>query len=172
MRQSVADTQSLLENLLDMTKKGKEIQISYAATAFRVLDAVSGTLKVYGDIARLNGQQINISIPENIEIYTDKQLFTVIIRNLINNAVKFSGNGSMIYFSYAQQKDVHVFAVLDNGPGIIEEVRSEILESWQDLGRNVSRSEAIGLVLSKKYADGLNADFSFETVLIWGRPLL
>lgn len=163
MRQSVADTQSLLENLLDMTKKGNGIQISYAATAFRVLDAVSGTLKVYGDIARLNGQQINISIPENIEIYTDKQLFTVIIRNIINNAVKFSGDGAMIQFSYAQQQDMHVFAVTDNGPGINEDVRSEILESWQYLGRNVSRSGAIGLVLSKKYADVLNADLSFET---------
>ncbi|WP_157486833.1 sensor histidine kinase [Dyadobacter alkalitolerans] len=163
MRQSVADTQSLLANLLDMTKKSNGSSASDPGTVFSVFEALSGTLKVYGDIARLNGQQINISIPENLEIYTDKQLFTVIIRNLINNAVKFSGEGSMIHFSYRQQKDMHVFAVTDNGPGINEHVRSQILESWQHPARNVSRSGAIGLVLSKKNAEALKADLSFET---------
>lgn len=164
MRLSVAHTQSLLANLLDMTKTDIRQNDMDTKAKFHVPEAVSQTLKVYGDIARSNRQQMDILIPEDLQINGDKHLFNVIIRNLINNAVKFSGDGATISFSYEPQNIVHVFRIADNGPGIDEQQQKEIYESWQHPARNVSRSGAIGLVLSKKYAIESGADLSFETV--------
>ncbi|WP_192579253.1 sensor histidine kinase [Dyadobacter aurulentus] len=163
MRQSVAHTQSLLANLLDMTKIDIRKNDINTKAAFPVLEAVSQTLKVYGDIARSSHQQMDILIPEELRINGDKHLFNVIIRNLINNAIKFSGDGATICFSYEPQNVFHVFRVTDNGPGIDEQQQNEIYESWQHPARNVARSGAIGLALSKKYAIELGADLSFET---------
>lgn len=163
MRQTVVDTQSLLANLLDMTRIEGKSSTHADQTTFLVLEAVSDTLKVYSDIARSNRQQMDISIPEKLEISADKHLFAVIIRNLINNAIKFSQDGATVRFSYEAQNGAHVFRVADNGPGIAEQRQKEILESWQHPARNVSRAGAIGLVLSKKSAMALGATLDFKT---------
>jgi signal transduction histidine kinase len=163
MRQTVLDTQSLLANLLDMSRQSVGQDEHITQTAFSVLEAVSGTLQVYTNIALSNRQQINISIPENLFIVGDKNLFTVIIRNLINNAIKFSGDGATVRFFYEAINGIHVFVVSDNGPGIGEKQQREIVEIWQHPARNMSRSGAIGLALSNKCALALGGTLDFET---------
>jgi two-component system sensor histidine kinase/response regulator len=163
MRKSVVNTQSLLTNLLEITKTENGLYSFDMVTSFSVWEAMSETLDVYSDIARSNGQRIEVSIPEKLHINANQHLYTTVIRNLINNAVKYAGSGAYIRFSYQYQEGYHVFQVADNGPGIPEKVQQEILQSWNQSTRNVSRSGAIGLPLSKQYAAALGGDLLFET---------
>ncbi|MCF2488586.1 sensor histidine kinase KdpD [Dyadobacter sp. CY347] len=163
MRHSIVNTQSLLKNLLDMTKEATEPADTANRTTFPVLHTVDQTLKVYADIARSTGQALNVTIPEKLVINSNPHLFAIVIRNLINNAVKFSGPDAIICFSYEDQNPDHLFCIADSGPGIPDLKQKEITESWEHTHRNVSRSGAMGLVLARKYAAALGGQLSFET---------
>lgn len=162
IRQSIVNTQNLLMNLLDMTKS--DIQRSGLSRYFDIQDAIGNTLHVYSDIARAKGQQFNISLPEDLRLRGNPHLFTIVIRNLINNAVKFSKAGSTINLTYElQQGRLHVFCIADSGPGIPEAAQREIIESWKNPSRNTSRSGGLGLALSKKYTEAFGGELTFIT---------
>jgi two-component system sensor histidine kinase/response regulator len=158
---SVANTQNLLMNLLDLTKGhfGRHISVSH----FNVNKELHDTMQVYRDIAGGKGIEIISLIPADLCIVSNPHLFAVIIRNLINNAVKFTNHNGRIVLSYVQRNEHHVFSVADDGPGIDPRDQIKIVQSWQDETRNALQSGGIGLVLSKKYTVALGGDLSFTS---------
>ncbi len=162
IRQSIVNTQNLLMNLLDMTKS--DIQRSDFARHFDIRDAIENTLNVYSDIAKAKGQDFSVCLPDGLRLRGNPHLFTIIIRNLINNAIKFSKAGAAIRLSYELQPGgLHVFCIADSGPGIPEAARREIIESWENPSRNTSRSGGLGLALSKKYTEAFGGELTFVT---------
>lgn len=75
-----------------------------------IIDIIPDNLKV--------GTTINISIPEELELNFDKELFSSLMMNLIENAIKYSGDNGKILISAFQDKDSFEINVKDNGKGI------------------------------------------------------
>ncbi|WP_353718366.1 HAMP domain-containing sensor histidine kinase [Dyadobacter sp. 676] len=161
MRQSIVNTQNLLMNLLDMTKFDSRL-ISHDHR-FNVLDSVRDTLRVYGDIAKLNGLAFTIDLPENLTLTGNPQVFTIIIRNLINNAVKFTKGGGEVSVVYRRDQSDHLFCIRDSGQGISKGRRKDILETWKNPVRVLSRSGGLGLSLVKRYTDLLGGEITFAS---------
>ncbi|NLK49017.1 MAG: ATP-binding protein, partial [Candidatus Cloacimonetes bacterium] len=61
--------------------------------------------------------QINIEVPDQYKINTDRQLFGTIMRNLISNAIKYSKSEQSITISAFLQDEL-IIVVEDNGVGI------------------------------------------------------
>ncbi len=160
---SVVNTQNLLLNLLAITNGNTEPGSDVARQDFRVSDAIEETLRVYSSIAKEKGISLHSDIPEYLTVYSEPNLFSVVIRNFINNAVKYSGKNSTITLSYSRKDTVHEFCVADNGPGISRNAQQAIVESWENKYRNTSRSGGLGLVLAKKYADAIQGRISFDS---------
>jgi signal transduction histidine kinase len=160
---SVVNTQNLLLNLLDITKGTSEPGKQMSAQRFNVQEALGETLNVYSDIAKAKGMVLEVTIPDDLVISSDPYLFSVVIRNFINNAVKFAGNNSTITFSYSETNNNHQFCVTDNGPGISETAKKAIIGSWESNFRSTSKSGGMGLVLAKRYAEAINGSLSFTS---------
>ncbi|WP_157474885.1 sensor histidine kinase KdpD [Dyadobacter sp. Leaf189] len=160
---SVVNTQNLLLNLLAITNGNIEPGSDVARQDFKVSDAIDETFRVYSGIAKEKGISLNSEIPEHLTVYSEPNLFSVVIRNFINNAVKYSGKNSTITLSYSGIDTFHEFCVADNGPGISKNAQQAIIESWENKFRNTSRSGGLGLVLAKKYADAIHGKISFAS---------
>jgi PAS domain S-box-containing protein len=98
---------------------------------------------------RLRDRQIEWVGPEgNPLIQVDKLYFLRILRNLIDNSLKYGGAAlSRIEIGYDEKEDHHLFSVSDNGKGISQKNREIIFKPFQR--ENTSRGiEGTGLGLT------------------------
>ena len=92
-----------------------------------LIDFIKETTVLYENIALRKGLYFNRDIPPGLTLISDRNMLAIVIRNLVDNAVKYTGSGS-IGIS-ASQKDGHVqIQVKDTGQGMtaskVTEIRS------------------------------------------------
>lgn len=88
---------------------------------------------------------------ENIEFNAVESLMNHVFVNLIDNAIKFSPDGGMIYVSLAINDDTLNFTIANSGPAISDETMKHLFEKFYQ-GDTSHRSEGngLGLALVKK----------------------
>ncbi len=93
--------------------------------------------------------RINVDVPENVIIKGNKQLVDAIFRNLVNNAIAYSG-GRDIFISMTKETDKEYwFDVYDNGTGVEDKHLSRIFERFYRIDSGRSRKNGgTGLGLS------------------------
>jgi two-component system OmpR family sensor kinase/two-component system phosphate regulon sensor histidine kinase PhoR len=96
--------------------------------------------------------EININLPDNLEVYADSSIFYSIWRNLIENTIKYAGdNVSVNISSYHDERFVYL-SYSDTGVGIPEEHLSRIFERFYrvDAGRaRANGGSGLGLAIVK-----------------------
>lgn len=95
---------------------------------------------------------------EDITVYTDAELITECVRNLVDNAIKYSPAGSDITLSVARkQGKICLISVKDEGEGISEENLPKIFDRFYrcDNVRNREGSSGLGLTICKSAIDTL-----------------
>ncbi|MEP6795102.1 MAG: HAMP domain-containing sensor histidine kinase [Saprospiraceae bacterium] len=97
---------------------------------------------------------VNIeSIPEDLEIFGDKQHLTNVFRNLMENALKYAGERPQISISTKEQKEGIMISVEDNGIGIPSAQHEHIFEKFrrgQTGNLHAEKGFGLGLTYVKK----------------------
>jgi signal transduction histidine kinase len=88
------------------------------------------------------------------EIMGDELRLTRAFRNLLDNALKYGGEGlSEIRFDYEQTEHHHIFSVTDNGVGIKEEDMKRLFQFFQRLETSShTEGSGMGLAIAKEAA--------------------
>jgi signal transduction histidine kinase len=133
---------------------------------------LNALLKSLNEQFSINGKQNNVTLTlktqlkdEESVIITDNTKLVQIISNLINNAVKFSGNGQ-VEFGYSLKNDELEFFVKDTGIGILPEYHSRIFERFYQVDCAVSRQYSgtgLGLSICKGYVELLGGEIKVES---------
>ena len=84
------------------------------------------------------------SVSKNIFIFVDLDSLKIVLRNLLDNAIKFSNeNGKISFYTHENNPDFCQLIVEDNGLGMDEKTIAAILKEDELLAKK-GRSEAIG----------------------------
>ena len=87
-----------------------------------------------------------------LALYTDAQLLERVLRNLVENAIKFTERGS-ITVAAEQRPHGLVLSVADTGPGIPANLREDIFqEYYQSAGEKSAAGLGLGLAIVKRLA--------------------
>ena len=97
----------------------------------------------------LKSQQIETDIPQDLPcVYADEELVRQVLRNLLDNANKYTPTGGKILISVLHRTTQKIqVSVCDNGLGVPEENRDRIFEDRYRLERDKSK-DGYGLGLS------------------------
>ena len=82
----------------------------------------------------------------------DAKLIIQVIINIVNNAIKYTQEGSEIIISSGEKDDMIYISVSDNGPGISQEAKEHIFDMFYTGQKTVAdskRSLGLGLALCK-----------------------
>src|SRR5690606_33346577 len=92
-------------------------------------------------------------------------MLNLIVRNLLNNAIKFSPSGSEIILKAEQINNYCKLSVQDSGTGIPEEKRKDLFSfrAASSYGTHQEKGVGLGLVLCKEFAEIQNGSIWFET---------
>ena len=152
---SAESLKSLLDNVLDLSRlESNEEIIDNKEFEINIL------LQSLSDEFHAISQNKNISfkfVNHRARVYTDSFLLERLLRNLLNNAVKFTKN--KILFGAKWQQDMLQIFVIDNGIGIKEDELEKIFDEFyqsDSIENNRELGTGLGLSIVKKIADILH----------------
>lgn len=115
----------------------------------------------------INFSYVNGLPDDDCMIYTDRMRLKQIMINLVNNACKYTDEGS-IEFYYLVKDDSLIFTVKDTGIGIQDELQEFIFDRFMQAStsRTVGRnSTGLGLAITKTYLNLMGGDISVKSKL-------
>ena len=150
-----SNTKRLLElvnQLLDFRKaesKGYRLDIVKTDVAVILKSVICG----FRVMAERKNVSLTTDIPDSLTAYVDKDGFSKIITNLLNNAVKYSG--TYIHVKLFSDSGHLVFTVSNDGPKIPEDMREEIFRPFVQCKPNDSyatKGTGLGLAFARSLA--------------------
>ena len=144
----------LVENLLSVTRI--EDGNMHLNKSLEVLDEVLDEAIKHID---RNKTEHQISVINNNEIVfaqMDAKLIMQVIINIVNNAIKYTQNGSKIQINYGNKGNKVYISISDNGPGLSDEMKKHVFEMFYTGQSGVAdgkRSMGLGLALCKSVVE-------------------
>jgi PAS domain S-box-containing protein len=164
IKDSVKHLNEMLEDFLSLGKLD-ERRVKAETSVFNVREFLEEVIDEMKSTQK-EGQLINQHYTGGKEFVTDKRLLKNILINLLGNAIKFSGEGSVITLDIREQNDFLMLSVKDEGLGISEEDQQHLFSSFFR-GKNALNIEGTGLGLHivKRYVDLLKGSIQLESKL-------
>lgn len=171
IKDSVKHLNEMLEDFLSLGKLD-ESRIKAETSVFNVREFLEEVIDEMKSTQK-EGQEIDQHYTGGKEFVTDKRLLKNILINLLGNAIKFSGEGSVITLDIREQNDYLILSVKDEGLGISEEDQQHLFSSFFR-GKNALNIEGTGLGLHivKRYVDLLKGSIQLESKLNSGTEVL
>ena len=86
-----------------------------------------------------------------------------ILLNVVNNAIRYSPDGSKIRIDIAELNGVACITVSDQGTGIAPEDAEKIFAKFERLGRSGDGGSGLGLYISRRLARAMGGELSVST---------
>ncbi|MDX8341384.1 sensor histidine kinase [Draconibacterium sp. IB214405] len=151
----ILKTYNLLNELLDWANLQRR-KVAFEPKTIDAERCVDEILQIL-ELSTLNKKQTLVKlIPEKTELVADRNMFCTIVRNLLNNAIKFTPEGGTITFKAKFSNGKHIFTVADTGVGISHENLKKLFkvdESFSTAGTNEETGTGLGLVLCKELVE-------------------
>ena len=121
----------------------------------KVKDITSNIFDVYQNVALEKGINISFSVDDSLTIIGDKNQIEFVIRNLVNNAIKFTHKNGFVSLTAKSLPDRLVeISVSDSGVGISDEYKRELFSISKKQSTNGTAGEkgtGLGLMLSYEF---------------------
>jgi two-component system sensor histidine kinase/response regulator len=161
------NTQVMLFNLLSWTKSQMDGGVKVNLVPINLHDAIEACLKIQQSAAMEKMISLkNLSDP-GLHTLADLEMLKLVIRNLINNAIKFTQPGGEILIESSVQDNTVIFNITDNGVGIPPDKQQDLfsMESTSTYGTNNEKGVGLGLMLCKEFTELQGGEISFSSQL-------
>lgn len=157
------DTAEMLANVLAWSKSqldGARVDIVAVDVAYELRKGLS--LEI--NIAERKNIELALELEEGILIAADLNMFLIVVRNLVNNAIKFTPEGGRVHISFTYDDKRCFVRVNDNGLGISTEERENLfkLKALSTFGTNNEKGVGLGLLLCKEFTELQDGEIWYE----------
>lgn len=111
------NTYSMLDNLLYWSLEQKNGSF-YKKEQLPLHSIVEQVLVNYGNALKIKDIRLDKNIPEGIQVYADSNAIKIVLRNIIDNAIKFTQDGGSIKIDAGIYENQAEIVVKDYGIGI------------------------------------------------------
>lgn len=128
----------------------------------RILNESMSLFKPY---ALRKNIRLNASIENEIFIKADPQALARVINNLVENALKYTGEKGSVEVSLKSVSGRIIFTVMDTGIGIPEEMQTKVFEPYYQINTEKRNYQGMGMGLSivRKITDSLSGRIKIKS---------
>lgn len=150
---SVDSTIKMADNLITwaMVQMGDS---QFNEETINVKDITSNIFDIYQKVAIEKGINISFSVDDSLTIIGDKNQIEFVIRNLVNNAIKFTHKNGFVSLTAKSLPDGLVrISVSDSGVGIPDEIKRNLFSINKQItnGTDGEKGTGLGLMLSYEF---------------------
>ena len=181
IRQSARQLYDLLDNLLYWARS-QSGTVPFHPQPVDVHEIAEKTIKLVNAYAASKNISLRNHIAPGTRVMADANMVTVIIRNLLSNALKFTGNGGFIEINSASVNGYLEVMVKDTGIGMRPEQVNRLFSDRNRMpaaeGTNQEKGSGLGLILCREFTEKHGGTIRAEsepgkgTVITFTLPLL
>ena len=117
------------------------------------------TAGLFETAAQARNISLGIAGGDGISVRGNAELLQVLLRNLIDNAIRYTPDGGAVNVAIRQDENAVELSVADSGPGIPEAERERAMHRFERLGKSRSDGSGLGLSIVARIAELHNARF-------------
>lgn len=134
---------------------------------FEKVDVVQQAKEVIADLAPIafkKNTEIELIAPDfNTDIMGYPTAISILIRNLVDNAIRYTPPGSLVKVAIYAENNRVILKVIDNGAGIPEELRGRVFERFFRVLGNQSTGSGLGLGIVQQIVEIHDASIKLTT---------
>ncbi len=164
--QSLQDIQSLMEGLNQLVNLSKKDRPKPELTPVWLYLFLVQRFNMGKALAHFHGVNLEyrVDVPRGTSYLTAPSYLSVILNNLINNAVKYTPRSRKVVVDAALQNQVCKVVVWDEGPGIPESFLEKVFDRFfQVPGDGKSGGLGVGLAIVKDYLQQLGGSVTVSS---------
>jgi PAS domain S-box-containing protein len=168
LKDSTKVTFELIDNLLkwSLSKRGK---IEFQPVDYSVNELIKNNVMLFEESALKKQINLNTELDESMTFKFDLDMMNLVVRNLINNAIKFSDHDSEITIRAKVDPTQMLISVEDDGIGMSEERKGQLFEidkrSARMPGTAGEIGSGLGLILCKEFIERHDGKIQVESEL-------
>ena len=153
----------LIENLLAYARITKAADV-YEFSPLKPVDLIDETMRGFQNLAKEGGFTFHVEVPESLpQVNGDRAAIVLALGNLIDNAMRYSGESRLINVRVRALGREVEFAITDHGKGIpAEDLRR--VQQWFARGRSANGDgSGLGLAIVSRIAHDHGGRFHLES---------
>lgn len=146
---------NLLNNILDWSKAESD-KIAYRPQQMNLKKLIGFIITSANNNAAAKNITLKSHIPEEYLASVDENMFKTVLRNLMNNAIKFSFKNSEVVVEVVEEKLHYIIKVVDTGIGIKDDVLTQLFSPdfiSSASGTDNERGTGLGLKICKEFVN-------------------
>ena len=154
IRLSLKNTHNILDNILEWATKRQDQDKTLEK--FNMHHVVEEMITLFS--VQLDTKSISLinKVESDTWIDADKNMIQLVLRNLISNAIKFTGEGGKISIMLESTDSIFNIHVQDTGIGISQEDQNKLFNDqnhYTTRGTNNEKGTGLGLLLCKEFVE-------------------
>lgn len=165
LKEQSRNTYRLVEHLLEWGKiqSGKHPP---SPESFNLIEEIEPQLQLLKQLSANKSITLEWDIDEPILLCLDKNMVTTVIRNLVDNSIKFTNPGGKIFVAVKRYENTAEIAVSDNGVGISHDNLKQLFKAGgvkSTRGTAGETGSALGLLLVKEMVEQNGGTITVES---------
>ena len=158
-----ANLNTILDNLLQWVMKDKKTE-NTPIKEFDAQTSIESVLPLYDNIGVYKNVSLRPNIEKNITLSIDENAFKLILRNLLDNAIKNADDGTSVLLTMKKEQDFIGLTIANQSKNI----QSNIVRNIQELFTTKSNLDTeksglgLGLIMVKDFATANNTSLTLS----------
>jgi len=143
----------LLENLLEWARS-QQRSVKAVARPLAMGELVRETMNLFHSGADQKEIKTSVAVPDDLTAYADRDMINTVVRNLVNNAVKFTPRGGSVSVTGTRRGELVEVTVADTGVGMDSSETKDLFSLAGHRSRSGTEGErgsGLGLLLAHDY---------------------
>ena len=146
---------NLLDNLLKWARS-QTGELEYKPVVVNMAEIVALNITFFRESAKAKKIEVHNTIHDDIEIFADYNMVNFVVRNILNNAIKFSFQNGKIEIYSSQIDNDYIFSIQDYGIGMNKETEEKLFKIESTNPKPGTANEigtGLGLIICKEFVE-------------------
>lgn len=165
VQKSIGDTVAATERMLQAERLRKKA-VKPEMREVNLHSLASEVVRQFAPQAQRNSVKLDVQVPTDATVTSDRQLMAMVLQNLVGNAVKY-GPGATVRvraeIGRGDEAGWWVVSVSDNGPGIAPDQLGRIFEAFRRGETHGREGVGLGLAIASQASELIGAKLTAES---------
>ncbi|HCX23264.1 MAG: hypothetical protein CMB80_10280 [Flammeovirgaceae bacterium] len=161
----LANSATLLDNLLVWSRSQLQTD-EPSIQEFPLADLVDHNMRLLQQMATTKGIILDNEVNPSDKIKSDPQMVSIVVRNLMQNAIKFTPKGGKVKVGLAHNGVASYLKISDNGVGMSQDKVNSLFDITTNKttdGTNNEKGTGLGLVICKELIEKVGGEISVSS---------